>query len=324
MNVEIQGKPTAVGAGADVAGTQVAILPARFAIVCPGCGKDSLCDGQLRCRACGFAPGNDGRICVLEYSPVEQDYSEGGAAVQQEVRESHFWFSMRNLFILRLMSVVEAPGSGRRFVEYGCSNGLVMHELERAGWRVLGADMHLGGLRNAAGLVEGPLVCAPLERIRFQQQVDAIGFFDVIEHLAEDRAALQRAVDELVPGGHLVVTVPAFPSLWSSFDVLLGHKRRYTAADLTRLFRSLDLEIVTVRYAFSLMFPLVWLQRKLVREAPAEEQRRAYYRAPHPLLNTLLIWCCRLELALSSVGVHLPFGTSVMAVARKPGPPPSR
>lgn len=317
---------TAVGpTGLEVGSSGVAdavprasVLPRSFALHCPRCRAAALHDDRRTCPSCGFALASEGRVAILEHAPVEEDYSPEGAGVQQEVRESHFWFSMRNLFILQLMQDVRIPASESRFVEYGCSNGLVMAELERAGWNVLGTDMHLGGLRNAAATVRGPLVCSPLDKLEFETPVDVVGFFDVIEHLQDDHAALEKAAAELRPGGYVVVTVPAFQGLWSTFDVLLGHKRRYTAGELANLFGRLGLEVVTVRYAFAFMFPLVWLQRKLVREAPASEQRKAYYRAPHPLVNAMLGMLCRLEMVLLRLGIRLPFGTSVMAVARKP------
>ncbi len=294
------------------------LLPKSFALSCPECETGSLHDGHLLCPSCGFAVEHDGRIAVLEHAPVEEDYSEEGAGVQNEVKESHFWFCMRNLFILQILSDVARPDSSHRCVEYGCSNGLVMAELERAGWTVLGTDMHLSGLRNAAGVVNGPLVCAPLERVGFSEPVDLVCFFDVIEHLPDDLSALRKAVAQLKEGGHIVVTVPAFQSLWSTFDVLLGHKRRYTVADLSRLFDELGLETVRLRYAFSFSFPLVWIQRRLIRDVSASEQRRAYYRPPHPFINMILKVLCRFELRLASFGIDLPFGTSVMALARKP------
>lgn len=298
------------------------ILPRQFAVKCPQCRRGSLHDEQPQCPSCGFQTRSEGRICILEHAPREEDYSPEGALVQNEVREQHFWFEMRNRFILRMLATA-APASPRgRFVEYGCSNGLVMRALEEAGWTVLGTDMHLSGLRTATELVHGPLVCAPLETIAFADAVDALGFFDVIEHLDDDFGALRRACEQLRPGGLLLVTAPAFQNLWSDFDLLLGHKRRYTGAQLAALFARLGLETVTVRYAFSSSFPLVWLQRRLVRKGPAATRKRSYYRPPPPAVNTLLGFLCRVEMAAADLGIRLPFGTSVMGVARKPAGAP--
>jgi len=294
-------------------------LPQAFAVACPQCGGDYLHEDSPTCASCGFALESSGRIVLLEHAPVEDDYPAAGSATQEHVSSRHFWFAMRNRFIQQLLEGARADRRGARFVEYGISNGLVMKQLEQAGWKAVGNDMHLGGLRNAANLVEGPILCGPLEKVRFRDPVDAVGFFDVIEHLSDDYSALKHAVAQLKPGGHLIVTVPAIQGLWSDFDDLLGHKRRYSASDLRGLFGRLGLESVALRYAFFFSYPLVWLQRNLVHGAQDPgEQRKRYYRPPHPVVNAVLTGLCRLELALVGLGWRPPIGTSVMGLARKP------
>jgi len=52
--------------------------------------------------------------------------------------------------------------------------------------------------------------------------------FDVLEHLTDDRAVLSDVHYLLKPGGRLLPTLPALPSLWSYFDEAAQHCRRYT------------------------------------------------------------------------------------------------
>ena len=293
-------------------------LPPAFAIQCPQCEDQALDEQHPSCPDCGFGLQNEGRIVLLEHAPSEEDYSVDGAGAQEEVRHHHFWFTMRNHFIIDLLSKVQNGKRGDRFVEFGSSNGLVMSKLEEQGWSVLGNDMHLSGLCNALPIVAGPLICAPLEKVRFVDPVEAVGFFDVIEHLDDDYGALEHAVEQLKPGGYLAVTVPAFQELWSQFDLILGHKRRYSIEQLDELFKRLSLQTVTLRYAFFFSYPIVRLQRKLIKgDSLSLEQRRKYYRPPYPVINTLLESLCRIELMLVKIGFRPPFGTSVMGLARK-------
>lgn len=303
------------GAAADR--TTASGLPENFALFCPQCATVPLSDATWQCTTCGFELGRAGRIAVVAYDPSEDDYAAEGAGSQERVRERHFWFPMRNRFIRLLLERLESPSGQRRFVEFGCSNGLVMAELESAGWNVLGVDMHLSGLRNAAETVTGPLVCAPLDRVRLERPADAVGLFDVVEHVADDRGALAAAISQLGDRGYLVLTVPAFQGLWSSFDVLLGHKRRYTREQIVEILSGLGLEVLVARYAFSLIFPFVWLQRKVAGRTRARNQRDTYYRPPNFVINAFLTGLCRFEILLARCGIDLPFGTSVMAVARK-------
>lgn len=256
---------------------------------------------------------------MLANAPAEKDYSSEGADTQERVKNQHFWFAMRNHFILELLRKASAGARGKRLVEYGSSNGLVMAKLEEQGWQVLGNDMHLTGLRNAQPVVKGPMICAPLEKVTFTDPVDVIGFFDVIEHLDDDFSALEHAVKQLASGGYLAITVPAMQKLWSHFDVILGHKRRYTTQMLDVLFKELGLRTVQLRYAFFFCYPFVRLQRKTIKgESFSLEQRREYYQPPHPLMNLTLKMLCRFELLLVRAGFAPPFGTSVMGLAQKP------
>ncbi|MEP7351772.1 MAG: class I SAM-dependent methyltransferase [Acidobacteriota bacterium] len=64
------------------------------------------------------------------------------------------------------------------------------------------------------------------------EMFNTILYIDVVEHIEDDRAELQRAKDHLHPGGHLIVLSPAWPFLYSPFDKAIGHYRRYTRSSL--------------------------------------------------------------------------------------------
>jgi len=82
----------------------------------------------------------------------------------------------------------------------------------------------------------------------FRQHFDAVGLFDVMEHLEEERPVLEAAHRVLRPGGILLVTVPANESLWSYFDVLACHKRRYGKAQLRERLVGAGFEIQFLSY----------------------------------------------------------------------------
>lgn len=64
---------------------------------------------------------------------------------------------------------------------------------------------------------------------------DAILYLDVLEHIEDDRAELERAVARLRPGGALIVLAPAHMALFSPFDRAIGHFRRYNRRMLRAL-----------------------------------------------------------------------------------------
>lgn len=71
-----------------------------------------------------------------------------------------------------------------------------------------------------------------LEELPRDWRFDAILYLDVIEHIVDDAAELRRAAERLNPGGALAVLAPAHPSLYTEFDRVIGHHRRYTRASL--------------------------------------------------------------------------------------------
>jgi SAM-dependent methyltransferase len=77
-------------------------------------------------------------------------------------------------------------------------------------------------LPACCSVVTGTIVDLPVEK-----KFDAIMYIDVIEHIDDDAAELQRAADRLKPGGALIVLVPAHQWLYSPFDKAIGHYRRY-------------------------------------------------------------------------------------------------
>jgi SAM-dependent methyltransferase len=81
-----------------------------------------------------------------------------------------------------------------------------------------------------------PSICssrpATLGDLDADQRFDAILYVDVLEHIEDDKAELERAFAHLNPGGRLVVMSPAHQWLFSALDEAAGHFRRYTSASL--------------------------------------------------------------------------------------------
>ena len=137
---------------------------------------------------------------------------------------------------------------------------------------------------------------------------------DVIEHLEDDVAALQAARRLLTEGGVLVVTVPAYPWLWSGHDAALGHRRRYVAEGLRRLVEGAGYRVERLTYFNTVLFPAIAATRLYKRWRGDD---RHDLRRPGPTLNRLLEMLFALERHVVP-SPALPFGTSLMVVARRP------
>ncbi|HEX8212793.1 MAG TPA: class I SAM-dependent methyltransferase [Longimicrobium sp.] len=225
----------------------------------------------------------------------------------------HFWFVGRRALIDGLLDRhVVRPEP--RVLDLGCGTGLMLQRLERRGCRAVGVDMRPEGLRHLRQASPGsPTVQADATHLPFAgDSFDALLLLDIVEHV-DDRALLAEVRRVLRPGGVAVLTVPAFPWLWSYRDEAAGHLRRYTRRGLMGSLAGAGLAIREVRYYQFLLFPLVvvsrWLGRRGAAMRDAEER-------PGGALNALLSRVNRAEAALGRF-VPWPWGSSLAAVCVK-------
>lgn len=131
--------------------------------------------------------------------------------------------------------------------------------------------------------------------------------FNVLEHLTDDVAALRAAHRLVVPGGHVVMFVPAFPFAMSRFDRAVGHVRRYTRATLRAAFQGAGLEVEHLHYVNAPGLPAWFVGMRLLRMTPGDG----------PLLR---VWDGAVIPVARAVEsrVRPPFGQSLLAVGRVP------
>jgi len=242
------------------------------------------------------------------------------------VEDQHFWFRARNRLILDLCRrSARNLESGCRILEVGCGTGNVLRYLERAYIQgtVIGMDLWREGLRYARQRTRCSLVQGDMRSPPFREPFHVVGMFDVLEHIADDKRALQDLHAMLLPGGTLLLTVPAHQSLWSYFDESAKHCRRYSMAELRDTLNQAGYQVETMTEFMACTFPLVWLTRRLAglrnRDRDPAKARKLTddeFRII-PVVNTLLGWIMGLEARYVSRGHSLPFGTSILAVARR-------
>lgn len=232
----------------------------------------------------------------------------------------YWWFVARREAALRFLDDYAPKRNTLRVLDAGCGTGALLDDLaRRPHTEAVGVDVSPEALaltraRGAAKrLVGGDLTRLPLAENRF----DAVTALDVLEHVQDDRAAAAEIARALRPGGVLVVSVPAYRFLWSAHDVALHHQRRYVAGELRRVLEDAGLEIVRLTYLLTLLLPIAvavrWSQRLLRRG-----EAKANLVEVCPTINRCLIALQRAELGWAT-RVSLPFGVSILAVARKPG-----
>jgi 2-polyprenyl-3-methyl-5-hydroxy-6-metoxy-1,4-benzoquinol methylase len=186
-------------------------------------------------------------------------------AARAVLEDQHYWHLARREVVLEAVSAVVPPGS-TRLLEIGCGAGTVATFLNAHGYHVDYADVHGAALDVARARARRRLGDDVASRRFIRMDVcrsdvptgyDAILLLDVLEHLPDDIAVLSRlrdAVDDPGRDGLLVVTVPAFPMLWSPYDVVERHQRRYTRATLLRALSATGFEAERITYFFAPLF----------------------------------------------------------------------
>lgn len=132
------------------------------------------------------------------------------------------------------------PFLGRDVLEVGAGHGgttRVLCDGRADRWLCLEPDGSLADrLLTAIGDGDLPDCCrmriGTLADLDEGDRFDTVLYMDVLEHIEDDRAELERAAERLHGGGHLVVLAPAHQWLFTPFDAAIGHYRRYTRRTL--------------------------------------------------------------------------------------------
>lgn len=247
------------------------------------------------------------------------------------VEDRHFWFRARNHILAALVAQLTAKlASGYRVLEVGCGTGNTLRALEQAGTRgtIIGMDLFGEGLRYARQRFSCALVQGDMQKPPFKTEFHLIGLFDVLEHLTDDRQVLHDLHTMLIPNGALLLTVPAHPSLWSYRDEVAHHRRRYTRTELAAKLEEAGYQVEYLTPYMTSIFPLVWGGRRVAGLLNRQSAQTSSHRQElqelddmemqiRPGLNGLLTFLLTQEARLMRRRYRLPFGTSLLAIARK-------
>ena len=229
----------------------------------------------------------------------------------------NWWYGHRAKIIL---DSAEKHARGPRVLwDIGGGTGLMAVAFANAGWKTALVEPVESAARQAVGTADA-IFAGQLEDLALPSaSVPAIGLFDVIEHLDDPVTTLQECRRVLMPGGIIIVTVPALPRLWSTTDAAVGHKRRYTKAQIGTEARAAGLRCLQQRYFFALL-AIAALPTRIVpskkRSAESEAAilaRERHFLNPSPWINRLLRGIMASERLIGGL-VPFPGGLSLLAV----------
>jgi 2-polyprenyl-3-methyl-5-hydroxy-6-metoxy-1,4-benzoquinol methylase len=225
---------------------------------------------------------------------------------QRQMTRATNYFAWQSRLVVREL--------GRRVVEVGCGIGnftsllldrevVVALDCEEA--CVESLRERYPGQRNLHAFTCDAGSAAFRGLARFQP--DSVVCLNVLEHIEDDRAALRGMAEIVVPGGVIVLLVPAFQALYGPIDRNLGHYRRYRRGSLAELAHTAGLEIVKLHYMNAVGFFGWWVNARLLkRETQSDGQIAVFDRLIVPVSSAL------------EGAIPPPFGQSLLAVLRRP------
>ncbi len=239
-----------------------------------------------------------------------------------QLEDEHWWFAARRKIVLDQLDLLIPKCSFAKILDAGCGTGRMLQDLKKYG-SVFGMDISPQAVAYAqsreneanqkAQISLGKL---PSEIPFGNEKFDLITMLDVLEHLEEDERALHALRQRMTADGVLVITVPAFQSLWSGHDVVNHHQRRYRKKMLADLLKNSGFRIIKMTYFNALLFPIIAPLRILSRWAIGLKPRsdlKSHSKSMNYLLRMIMIperlWLHKFS---------LPFGVSLLAIA-EPG-----
>ena len=271
------------------------------------------------CSACGAEPKKQKGF--VAYAPALAQRSDGFKAAYfadlARLESGNFWFRARNRLIIWALG--KYCPEFRSLLEIGCGTGYVLSGIAKAypDAELHGSEIFTAGLAFASAREPAiDFMQMDARQIPFVDEFDAIGAFDVLEHIQEDGYVLSQMRDALKPNGVIVLTVPQHTWLWSPLDEYACHVRRYTSKELREKVKLAGFEILRCTSFVTSLLPAMWVSR-FARKGSMKDVDATAELSISPWLNQVFAAILNAEVNMISSGVNFPLGGSRLVVAKK-------
>src|SRR5207249_290620 len=149
-----------------------------------------------------------------------------------------------------------------KVLDVGCGTGVLRSQLEAATpWTIDATDLDY----NALGRVKpgrGRTLYYDIleERAELKENYDVVLLFDVLEHIEQTQPFIKSLLFHLKAGGSLIVNVPALQFLYSRYDEIAGHVRRYNTETLQDELLRFAIAVRDIRYWGLANIPLLLIR----------------------------------------------------------------
>jgi len=237
-----------------------------------------------------------------------------------DIEQSYWWFVGKQFLVKTVLEGLCVDGyKGGRILDIGCGTGIVLELLEDfgvpSGMELSSEAIRFLRQRNLNCVVQTDAN----QTIPFRDNAfSAVTCLDLLEHIDNDLPLLKEMYRVCRPGGHVIITVPAFQTLWSPHDVALHHKRRYTKQQMLSMIRQLNWRVIKCSYYNTLLFcPILGMRALKNCQSRHKSARSDFFIGLPAWLNRTLSLLFLSEIFLLKY-LNLPFGVSLLFILQKP------
>ena len=244
------------------------------------------------------------------------------------LERKNWWFTVRSKILADRIATflpINQANNPNQILNVGVATGATSEMLSNFG-DVMSVEYDTDCYEFTKTILKTPLLQGSILDLSFKaESYDLVCAFDVIEHVEDDLKAVSEMKRVCKSGSYIVVTVPAFMSLWGQHDVINQHYRRYRMLELEKLFlHENNGKILYKTYFNSLLFPPIFAARNAMRFLPKFLQKnRDGAGSDHSLIEedspilTVLEKIFETERKMLNNGMTFPFGVSAMMVWQK-------
>jgi SAM-dependent methyltransferase len=226
----------------------------------------------------------------------------------------YFWFIARNKIVYeKFLDYCQLP-EGSNVIDIGCGTGGFASKLATR-YTVTGTDTEPLALEYSQKRGLSDLHLGTLDDFSSDKQFQAAFMLDVIEHIEDDNKVVSQVYDLLPSDGWFVASVPAYQWMWSKHDEIHQHFRRYDMKRFTGLLKNAGFSIEYSSYFNTLLFPAAIAKRAV--DAIVKPKDDSPHDEVSPGLNNIFTKIFSSESNILKKA-SLPFGLSIMVIARKP------
>lgn len=235
----------------------------------------------------------------------------------------HFWFRGFRRFVAPLIEDATAGRPKAKLLDAGCGTGANLAFLEQYGipfgLELFARGLQFGRARGLRRLMQASVAHLPCA----DASIDVVLSFDVLYCLdtPAEQAAIREMFRVLRPGGSAVINVAALDMLRGDHSALGGEVRRYTKRELRDKLERAGFQVTRLTYTNASLFPITAAVRAMQRLRgikPVESNKGDFYVPPSPI-NALFSGVLALEARFVEAGINMPFGSSLLCLAKKPG-----